>query len=67
MTEIDELKEAIDLVRIGAPYRSYAGTGGIWAGHNRNSADAQFEDWGLARATAIILNAVLDETLVIRR
>lgn len=55
----DDLKDAIELVKIGSPYRSYPGTGGIWAGRNQDFADANFVDWGLARATATILNAVV--------
>ncbi len=66
----DKLADAIELARIGAGkqgYRSYPGTGGIWAGDDGGSigiADATFMDWGLARATAEILNAVLDGRLV---
>jgi hypothetical protein len=62
----DKLTDAIELIRIGAGaagYRSYPGTGGMWAGGNDGIADATFEDWGLARATAEILNAVLDGRL----
>lgn len=61
-----ELEDAIEIIRIGAGkqgYRNYPGSGGIWAGRNENFADATFVDWGLARATATILNAVLDGTL----
>lgn len=61
-----ELEEAIELIKIGAGkegYRSYPGTGGIWAGRNEQFADATFVDWGLARATALILNAVIDGRL----
>ena len=59
-----ELDEAIELIGIASPFRSYPGTGGIWAGSNKNIADAQFDDWGLARATATILNAVLEGKLI---
>jgi hypothetical protein len=62
----DKLADAIELVRIGAGatgYRSYPGTGGVWAGGNDGIADVVFSDWGLARATAEILNAVLDGRL----
>jgi len=64
----DELAEAIELARLAAPFRSYAGTGGIWHGRRHDDEhqympDARFDDWGLARATAIILNAVLDGSL----
>jgi hypothetical protein len=61
------LEDAIEIISIGAGkdgYRSYADTGGIWAGDNAGLADATFVDWGLARATAEILNAVLDGRLV---
>ena len=54
----DNLKDAIELIGMAMPARSYPGTGGLWFGHNQNMADATFEDWGLARAVAIILNAV---------
>jgi hypothetical protein len=37
--------------------RSYPGTGSLWFGRNSEFADASFTDWGLARATATILNA----------
>jgi hypothetical protein len=63
------LKDAVELVRIGAGkrgYRSYPGTGGIWAGDNDGIADAVFVEWGLARATATILNAALDGQLIPR-
>jgi hypothetical protein len=66
MPMTDKLVDAIELVRIGAGragYRSYPGTGGVWAGANGGIADAVFEDWGLARATAEILNAALDGRL----
>jgi hypothetical protein len=62
----DKLVDAIELARIGAGkqgYRSYPGTGGVWAGGNDGIADATFMDWGLARATAEILNAFLDGRL----
>ena len=63
----DKLTDAIKLARIGAGamgYRSYAGSGGMWVGGNDGIADATFEDWGLARAVAEILNAVLDGRLI---
>jgi hypothetical protein len=65
----DKLVDAVELIRIGAGkqgYRSYPGTGGIWAGYNDGIADATFTDWGLARAAAEILNAVLDGRLMIK-
>jgi hypothetical protein len=46
---MSDLEDAIELVRIGAGkvgYRSYPGTGGIWAGNNDGLADAVFVDWG---------------------
>jgi hypothetical protein len=61
-----DLKDAIEIVKTGAGrrgYRSYPGTGGIWCGDNEQIPDAQFVDWGLAKATAEILNAVLDGRL----
>lgn len=64
---MSELDEAISLVRTGAGrrgYRSYSGGGEIWAGNNEQYADARFVDWGLARATAIILNAVARGELI---
>jgi hypothetical protein len=64
------LEEAIEIADIGAGrygYRTYGGSGGMWAGTNTGFADAQFTDWGLAKATAIILNAVLDGRLEIKK
>ena len=62
-----ELEEAIELAGIGAPYRTYSSSGGMWSGHSDDRmADATFTDWGLARATAIILNAVVAGTLQVR-
>ena len=57
------LQEAIEIVSMMTPVRSYDGTGGLWFGSNQNMADATFEDWGAARATSIILNAVQERTL----
>jgi hypothetical protein len=62
----DELKDAISLASIGKPYRSYPGTGGIWAGRNEQFPDGDFRDWGLARATATILNAAVTGELAPR-
>lgn len=67
MPSDQRLATAIEIARIGAGrdgYRTYPGTGGIWAGSNQNTPDASFVDWGLARATVEILNAVLDGRLV---
>ena len=58
------LEHAIEIAKIGGRFRSYDGTGGIWAGRNNEIPDGIFNDWGLARATTIILNAVLDGRLV---
>jgi hypothetical protein len=44
--------------------RSYPGTGGIWLRRNVHRPDAEFIDWGLARAVAEILNALADGRLV---
>lgn len=66
MTALDD---AIDLARIGAGkdgYRAYPDDGGVWAGSNQGIADANFRDWGLAGATATILNAVCRGDLVVR-
>jgi hypothetical protein len=63
MATDDELMESVELARMASPFRSYPGTGGIWCGSNNNLADATFDDWGLARAVARIMNAVLDGTL----
>lgn len=63
------IKDAIEIASIGAGkegYRSYPGTGGIWAGRNEQFADATFVDWGLARAAAIILNAAVNGDLVLK-
>jgi hypothetical protein len=63
------LQEAIEIAGIAAGdgYRSYPGTGGIWAGGNNDIADATFVDWGLAAATARILNAVIAGELITAR
>lgn len=58
------LEYAIEIANIGGPYHNHAGSGGLWASRNHDIADATFDDWGLARATTIILNAVLDGRLV---
>ena len=63
--EMNALEDAIEIVKIGAPYRTYSGDGGMWCGQNRGIADANFDDWGLARATAAILNAVVEGRLTI--
>ena len=66
MAEEQEIDEAIEIARIGAAhggYRTYHDSGGIWCGSNHGIADGNFDDWGLARSVAIILNAVLDGTL----
>jgi hypothetical protein len=68
----NKLADAIELVHIGAGkhgYRSYPGSGGLWVGDPNGTdgigiADASFTDWGLARAVAEILNAVLDGRLI---
>lgn len=64
----DDLNHAIELVKIGggrSGYRTHGGCGGIWCGYNKNGfPDANFIDWGLARATAIILNALINGELV---
>lgn len=62
MTNVWTLEYAIEIAKIGGRYRSYDGTGGLWCGANEGIADAMFKDRGLARATAIILNAVIDST-----
>jgi hypothetical protein len=46
------------------PARSYSGTGGLWFGANNGMADAAFEDWGVARAVAVILNAAHEGRLI---
>ena len=58
------LDDAIELLRMAAPFRTYAGSGGVWCGHNNEAPDANFTDGELARAVAIILNAVLKGDLV---
>jgi len=66
MTDNDPwtLEYAIEIARLAGRYRNYNDSGGIWANHNHGLADATFDDWGLARATVIILNAVLDGRLI---
>lgn len=66
MSEPWTLEHAIEIVRIGAGgsgYRVYGGSGAMWAGTNNSFADATFQDWGLAKATEVILNAILDGRL----
>lgn len=53
------LEEAIEIVKVAGGYRTYPGAGGMWTSHNIGLPDAQFDDRGLAKATAIILNAVI--------
>jgi hypothetical protein len=63
----DALQDAIELCAVatfGGPARSYPGTGGIWLRRNVHRPDAEFIDWGLARAVAEILNALADGRLV---
>lgn len=66
---MSDLKDAMELINIGVgttrpAYRNYPGSGGIWTGdHELNIPCGHFDDWGLARATAEILNAVLDGRL----
>jgi hypothetical protein len=57
------LDEAIEIAKIGAPhgYR-WEGGGEMW--DETTTAAAHFHDWGLAKATAIILTAVIKENLV---
>lgn len=57
------LQEAVEILSMMTPVRSYDGTGQLWFGDNQNMSDATFEDWGAARATAVILNAVHEHTL----
>jgi hypothetical protein len=59
-----DLQHALEILSIAGEVRSYPGTGGVWFGRNHNMADATFEDWGLARAAATILNAVRTGQLV---
>lgn len=61
--EIWTLEHAIEIAKIGSPYRSYDGTGSIWVGRNEGLPDGGFTDWGLARATTIILNAAINGKL----
>jgi hypothetical protein len=63
MNEHNELAEAIEIVGVVRGYHSFPGSGGIWCGRNREAPDGLFTDWGLARAVAIILNAVNDGRL----
>jgi hypothetical protein len=47
-------------------FRHYDGGGAIWIGAHNGPADAHFNDWGLAEATAIVLNAISTGKLVER-
>ena len=61
------LEYAIDIARIGSnrgPYRAHYG--GLWHGENNGPCDASFADWGLAKATEVILNAAVTGKLVIK-
>lgn len=61
-----DLADAIELVKLAGRrgFRNYPGTGGIWFG-NETLAQGRFDDWGLGRAVARILNAVNDGRLVL--
>lgn len=61
-----ELGHAIEIARIGGrPYCFHPGSGQITTPYDRPmSPTAEFVDWGLARAVAIILNALNDGLLV---
>ena len=58
------LNDALEIVKIGRAPRYYPGAGGIWFKEENGPADANFEDWGLARAVAEIINAVREGRLV---
>ena len=53
------------MVRIGSGKTGYRTYQAQAAGENNGLPDGNFVDWGLAVATARILNAVLNGTLVI--
>lgn len=60
------LQHAIEIAGLGTPARTYPGGGEMWVGSNSGPADAVFTDWGLARAVAIILNAVRDGRFILK-
>jgi hypothetical protein len=60
----DPLGDAIEFAQMVHPMRSYPGTGAIWIGSNEGLSDGSFTDWGVARAVAIIMNAVVEGKLV---
>lgn len=62
----DELSHALEIARIGGRYRFWPGSGQVTTPYDHPMQPAgNFVDWGLARAVAIILNAVIDGKLVV--
>lgn len=59
------LAHAIEIAITADSARVHASGGSLWFGGNQGIADATFQDWGSARATAVILNAVKDGKLVL--
>lgn len=50
------LQDEIEIIDLCQPIRDYQG--GLWFGRNQNFADANFVDWGAARAFAAAARAV---------
>lgn len=59
------LLEAIELLELACPMHNFPGSGGIWFGNNHGPPDGGFTDWGVARAVAIVINAVVEGRLTI--
>jgi hypothetical protein len=57
------LDDAIELIAMAHPCRTQDGGGELWCGRRGDAPDARFDDWGLARAVAITLNAVVEGRL----
>ena len=67
MREVWTLEHAIEIAMIGMHHNEFrADGGGLWTSDVEGPPDATFTDWGMARATAMILNAVRDGSLILK-
>jgi hypothetical protein len=55
----DALRNHLSIARMCQPIRTYPGTGSLWFGRNDELPDADFRDWGAARAFACIVAAMI--------
>lgn len=61
----NDLSHALELIRIPRPYKFWPGSGQVTTEYDAPMLPcAEFVDWGLARAVAIILNALNDGQFV---